>query len=49
MKYATWTKAELIETLAARGYRRVARRWSKARLVSILLADDAGIVTEAAW
>lgn len=48
MKYATWTRKELVETAEARGYTRV-KSLSKAKLVALLVRDDEGIVTEGNW
>lgn len=49
MKYATWTKAEMVSALRARGYGRVSERMSKALLTAVLLADDEGKVNERCW
>ncbi len=49
MKYATYTKAEMVEILKARGYGRVSTRLSKCQLTMILEADDEGRVNEKYW
>lgn len=49
MKYATWTKRQMVEALQARGYGKVGTRLSKALLNALLVADDDGKVNERYW